>query len=246
MQDDASLIIQFVPITVIYVIASLIAISRRGDEQTRSEGFRRWRRMHLWIAGAIVAAFIFAYIEWSMPYPTPDLMSLAGHWLVYCLIAACIIAALVGYLKRRAASKQTDDGTKPIAVVRFLRYCFGFFGRFNRTDFWIGYGFATLMMVIPLALFAWSGNDTAATFAGLWAMLWFVSMFAVATKRLHDLDHSILALPLFFAVLLALAFFTRGQARQFEGVLPGIGIIWLGSKRGVKGANRFGADPSPI
>jgi hypothetical protein len=98
-------IIQFVPITVIYVIASLIAISRRGDEQTRSEGFRRWRRMHLWIAGAIVAAFILAYIEWSSPEPTPDLMYLAGSWLMICLIAACVIAALVGYLKRRAARR---------------------------------------------------------------------------------------------------------------------------------------------
>jgi hypothetical protein len=98
-------IIQFVPITVIYVIASLIAISRRSGEQTRSEGFRRWRRMHLWIAGAIVAALILAYIEWSSPEPTPTLMYLAGGWLFRCLIAACVIAVLVGYLKRRAARR---------------------------------------------------------------------------------------------------------------------------------------------
>jgi len=98
-------LVQFVPMALIYAIASLIAISRRGDEQTRLQGFRRWRRMHLWIAGAIVAAFVLAYIEWSSPEPTPDLMFLAGSWLVRCLIVACAIAALVGYLKRRAARR---------------------------------------------------------------------------------------------------------------------------------------------
>jgi hypothetical protein len=56
-------IIQFIPMTVIYLIASLIAILRRGNEQTRSEGFGRWRRMHLWLAGAIGAALILGYIE---------------------------------------------------------------------------------------------------------------------------------------------------------------------------------------
>jgi hypothetical protein len=99
-------IIPFVPITVIYAIASIIAISRRNGEKTRSEGFRRWRRMHLWIAGAFIAAFMLAYIEWKMPYPTPDLMTLVGHWLFRCLIMVCVIAALVGYLKRRAMRRD--------------------------------------------------------------------------------------------------------------------------------------------
>ena len=127
--------------------------------------------------------------------------------------------------------------------MRFLRYCFSFYGRFNRTEFWIGYGIAFVAMMVPIALFYMSPDATAATIGGLWVLLWFVSICAVATKRLHDLDHSGLALLAFFAVMVAVSLAMRPQDRAYEGLLPGIGFIYLGSARGVKGANRFGPEP---
>lgn len=93
-------IMSFVPMATIYAIASFIAFSRRAGEQTKAQGFRRWRRMHLWIAGAFGAAFILGYIEWSQPIPTPSLMYLTGRHLIDCLIVACLIPPLLSILDR--------------------------------------------------------------------------------------------------------------------------------------------------
>jgi len=135
--------------------------------------------------------------------------------------------------------------TSPTVVTKCLRYCFDFSGRFNRTNFWIGYGFTVLMMMPLTALYATLPDNTAAAAVlGLWIILWSVSILAVATKRLHDLDHSGLALLAFFAVLIALSFVVRQQDRQYESLILGIGIIFLGSIRGTKGTNRFGRDPN--
>jgi amino acid transporter len=89
-------IMPFVPMATIYVIASLFALWRR-----EGGGLRRWGRMHLWLAGAIVAAVVIAYIEWSMPGPSPPLAGLIGTWLVYCLVVACVVGVVLGYLKER-------------------------------------------------------------------------------------------------------------------------------------------------
>jgi uncharacterized membrane protein YhaH (DUF805 family) len=129
--------------------------------------------------------------------------------------------------------------------TRLLRFCFSFSGRFNRANFWAGYGLAFILTMLPLAFIPNAPNDAAAVI-GLWMLLWLISMMAIATKRLHDLNYSALLLLAFFAVLIAMTIMMPVQARQFEGVLPGVALIWLGSKRGVKGANRFGPDPSPI
>ncbi|GEM_PF-2477738 len=129
--------------------------------------------------------------------------------------------------------------------MQLLRFCFSFSGRFNRTNFWAGYGLAFVLTMIPVAFIQGARNDAAAMI-GLWMLLWFVSMLAVATKRLHDLDYSGLLLLAFFGLLIAMTIFMPVQDRQFESVLPGIGLLWLGIKRGVKGKNRFGDDPSPI
>jgi len=101
-----------------------------------------------------------------------------------------------------------------------------------------------LMTTIPAAFIAGGIANEAVAIIGLWMLLWFVSMLALATKRLHDLDYSGLLLLAFFVVLVAMTLFMPVQDRQFESVLPGIGLLWLGIKRGVKGANRFGPDPS--
>ena len=89
-----------------------------------------------------------------------------------------------------------------------------------------------------------SNNNVVSGLLGLWALLWLASILAVATKRLHDLDHSGLLLVFFLAVFVALSLALRQQDRQFESIILGIGIILLGSIKGTKGANRFGADPT--
>src|SRR5262249_23753364 len=117
--------------------------------------------------------------------------------------------------------------------------------RVNRAKYWIGFGIAYGMMVLAMTLwFAVPENDQVATGVGLWIIGWNVSLFALATKRLHDLDMSgwwLLGFLIVFAVLVG----TRqevlgsiGSAALFAG------IIWLGSAKGTEGRNRYG--PSPI
>jgi uncharacterized membrane protein YhaH (DUF805 family) len=135
-----------------------------------------------------------------------------------------------------------SDGT----AIRALKFCFSFFGRFNRKSFWIGYGIGFLMIMIPIFAIETTipDNKVAVTIGGLWYMVWLVSMLAVLTKRLHDLDYSGLWLLAFFVVVpVAVTLALPGQ-RDLVGTLGGIGIICLGIVPGNKGANRFGAPPS--
>jgi uncharacterized membrane protein YhaH (DUF805 family) len=127
---------------------------------------------------------------------------------------------------------------------RALKYCFSFSGRFNRANFWMGYGIGFLMIMVPIFAIETTipDNKIATTIGGLWYIVWLVSMLAVMTKRLHDLDHSGLWLLAFFVVLVAVTVALRGQG-QIESVLTGAGIIWLGAMKGKKGANRFGGEP---
>jgi uncharacterized membrane protein YhaH (DUF805 family) len=131
-------------------------------------------------------------------------------------------------------------------MVRALRYCFAFYGRFNRTNFWIGYGiaFAMTMAVVVVMETTVPDNMIVAGIGGLWCILWLVSIMAVATKRLHDLNQSGLLLLAFFVVLAVLPLMIRSQSSQVEGVIGGIGLIALGALPGVKGKNRFDPDPA--
>jgi uncharacterized membrane protein YhaH (DUF805 family) len=81
------------------------------------------------------------------------------------------------------------------------------------------------------------------TISGLWVILWLASICAVAAKRLHDLNRSGL---LVIAIVVAFAALSiGGQTSSAVGsLLLLIGIIWLGSKRGERGVNRFGAEPT--
>jgi uncharacterized membrane protein YhaH (DUF805 family) len=128
--------------------------------------------------------------------------------------------------------------------MRFLRFCFSFYGRFNRANFWAAYGLAFVMIMVPIFAIYTGVSSEVSMAIGLWSLLWLVSTFAGMTKRLHDLDYSGLLLIAAFAVLVGISMAMRPQDRQYEGLIPGIGLIWLGSMRGVKGANRFGPDPS--
>ena len=129
-------------------------------------------------------------------------------------------------------------------MMSALRYCFSFYGRFNRTNFWIGYGiaFAMTMAVVVAVETTVPDNMIVAGIGGLWCILWVVSIMAVATKRLHDLNQSGLLLIAFFVVLAVLPLMMRSQGSQVEGVISGIGLIALGALPGIKGKNRF--DPT--
>jgi uncharacterized membrane protein YhaH (DUF805 family) len=130
-------------------------------------------------------------------------------------------------------------------MARALRYCFDFSGRFNRTNFWIGYGIAFLLTMIPVVVIETivPGNRIIETIGGLWCILWVVSILAVATKRLHDLDHSGWLLLAFIVVLGVLPVAVRSQSNEIESIVMGVGLIALGALPGVKGKNRFGPDP---
>ena len=148
------------------------------------------------------------------------------------------LSIFLPHLGQRAITAPTSSTFLTI----ILRYCFGFSGRFNRADFWIGYAVAFLMTMLSLVPYIrFPDNTAAATLAGLWCILWFISILAVATKRLHDLNQSGLVLMALVIVLVALPFAVPGQVAS---AIPGIGIILLGSIGGTKGTNRFGFDPS--
>jgi len=107
----------------------------------------------------------------------------------------------------------------------------------------MGYGIAFLMTIVPVVVIATTipDNTMIAGVGGVWCTLWFVSILAVATKRLHDLGHSGLLLLAFFAVLVVIPLATR--THSLDGVVGGFGLIALGAMPGEKGKNRFGPDP---
>jgi hypothetical protein len=106
METETSTIISFIPMAILYAIASAIAIA--------SGGLRRWGRMHLWIVGAVSVAFIIAYIDMLAymegnrpgPGPGPTLMGAWGHWIFQCLMVAGIIAALLSVRRHFLASRN--------------------------------------------------------------------------------------------------------------------------------------------
>jgi uncharacterized membrane protein YhaH (DUF805 family) len=128
----------------------------------------------------------------------------------------------------------------------WVRYLFSFSGRFNRTNFWIVYGIVFLTTTIPSVVLRVNSPDNliAAIFIGLLSLLGSIAILAAATKRLHDLNHSGLWLLPFYAVQLAAFLASPGGLGLMFCTLRLIGLIWLGTARGEKGANRFGADPT--
>jgi uncharacterized membrane protein YhaH (DUF805 family) len=100
---------------------------------------------------------------------------------------------------------------------------FEFTGRINRAKFWIGLLIAKLTLIA--SGFTAAALDLEDTVLLLLLPIPFWMIFAVCTKRLHDLDRSAWWLP---AVIL----------------VPGF-ILALGLIQGTEGDNRFGADPLP-
>ena len=121
--------------------------------------------------------------------------------------------------------------------------------RFLRTDepskvldwrcdsFWEEHGSLLLFLWIEPQGIYWNGG------IGLWLLLWIVALFAVATKRLHDLDIAgwwLLGFTIVYALLIG---YRDRMVDQIATVALAVAMIWLGSAKGTKGSNRFGPDP---
>jgi hypothetical protein len=70
---DVDGIMSFIPVAaVIYGFASFFVISRRSGEWSRSQGMRRWRKMNLFIAFAIVSVVVWAaYLQYALDHWAP-------------------------------------------------------------------------------------------------------------------------------------------------------------------------------
>jgi uncharacterized membrane protein YhaH (DUF805 family) len=139
----------------------------------------------------------------------------------------------------------------------FLRFLFGYHGRFNRLDFWLGM-LATVVAASFLAGFleevtrSGGAGRLAARIAVAGVTLWIHS--AATIKRLHDRDIPGWWYPLYLLaapglLLLALYFNVERQleAASILYVLSPIGFLWvftaLGFIRGTPGPNRYGSEP---
>jgi uncharacterized membrane protein YhaH (DUF805 family) len=122
----------------------------------------------------------------------------------------------------------------------------------NRAKYWIGFGIAYGMMFLSFLPLFWLEPENVywGVFAGLWILVWTVTLFAVATKRLHDLDISgwwllgFMFLPTLLEMW-AVQVIHMHLWREIGGIALSVGIIWLGSAKGTEGSNRFGPDPIP-
>jgi uncharacterized membrane protein YhaH (DUF805 family) len=113
------------------------------------------------------------------------------------------------------------------------------FGRVNRAKYWIGMGIAWVLGVLPMAIATREGIPKAAVVFG-WLYIW--TSFAIAAKRLLDLDMSGWWVLVWFAIGLLF-----GLMPLWLAVLVFCtAIFWLGSARGTKGTNRFGPEPIPL
>jgi uncharacterized membrane protein YhaH (DUF805 family) len=121
--------------------------------------------------------------------------------------------------------------TQSNRAKELFRLCFGFVGRIGRGQYWAGLGLSKLMILTPIIV--WLANKVDAQWSvalGLPIIVGYVVLFAILTKRLHDLD--IAAWGLLGAVIAVLV--------PIAGVAL---IIWLGCAKGTAGENRFGPEP---
>jgi uncharacterized membrane protein YhaH (DUF805 family) len=128
-----------------------------------------------------------------------------------------------------------------------VRLCFSFFGRVNRAQYWIGLGIAYGMMMLgyffvlwllePEKFYVywyWMEDVYWYWIIGLWFVLWYVVVFAVATKRLHDLNISgwwLLGFPFIYALSFGLH---QWVLASIGSVALFVGLIWLGCVKGKK------------
>jgi uncharacterized membrane protein YhaH (DUF805 family) len=129
-------------------------------------------------------------------------------------------------------------------AIEWGRLFFSFFGRIGRAQYWKGLGSGWLLTLLPIVILAANGGSDQWSLAiGLWAIVWYVALFAVAAKRLHDVDMSgwwSLGAMIIFGMLST----SRQDAlTSVVSVALFSAIIWLGCARGTAGENRFGPEP---
>jgi len=147
-----------------------------------------------------------------------------------------------------ASTEPHVCGELLMMMTVILRYFFSFSGRFNRKYFWIGYG----ILLFPMQNLSYilrivrerPDNLIAVIFVGLLLLLGLVACSAVATKRLHDQNLSVLWLLALYAGTLAYCLAHPGHDLTVLSGTMSLQLFPLGIARGQKGANRFGAEPT--
>jgi uncharacterized membrane protein YhaH (DUF805 family) len=101
-----------------------------------------------------------------------------------------------------------------------------------------------LLALLPLVILAANGGGEQWSLAiNLWMIVWYVALFAVAAKRLHDVEMSgwwSLEAVIIFGMLSASG---QNALTSVASVALFSAIIWLGCARGTAGENRFGPEP---
>ena len=123
--------------------------------------------------------------------------------------------------------------------MKILRLFFSFYGRTNRSTYWVGMG--VVYGMFALAMLAWSNFkfETASAIAGAWMLFWLIPLYALPSKRLHDLGFSAwwwvgANVAVFVSMLLRSAI-----AEQVAPAALGGAMILLGCFKGTSGPNRF-------
>ncbi len=129
--------------------------------------------------------------------------------------------------------------------MKILRLFFSFYGRTNRSMYWVGMGVVYAMFALNMVVWSSFPSETENLVAGLLAMPLLVSLFALVAKRLHDLGFSAwwwigANAALFVSILLR-----SGIAEQIMTTVIGGGMILIGFFKSASGPNRF-ADLSEI
>jgi len=114
----------------------------------------------------------------------------------------------------------------------------------KRSMYWVGMGVVYAMFFLTMIVWSNFQSDYTVSFiVGLWMLLWLSSIFAIASKRLHDLSFPAWWL-LVVVVVGFLATLSRvAPAEQISSVVFGTGLILLGCFKGASGLNRFGDEP---
>jgi uncharacterized membrane protein YhaH (DUF805 family) len=142
--------------------------------------------------------------------------------------------------------------------VELFQLLFGFNGRINRANYWLGIVISSVAMLIIFIVFslaAWIVGDVT-----LWPLFFviaaivctplLISFIAVGLKRLHDRDKSgwwLLGFYVLPAILSRIAE-AAGTDLQFIFSLASLvlsiwGFVELGCLRGIAGPNKYGSDP---
>jgi uncharacterized membrane protein YhaH (DUF805 family) len=228
-----------------------------------------WRELPDHVRRGLLRLYVVVSVAWVAWFGSqllyalndydPDGAAEAFWWLLLVPVGVPILFLVIGWVV--AGFRKTELGVdkapedKAVSQFKFLaRLCFSFSGRVNRAKYWIGLGIAYGMMLasaVPVILGLVPEFSSGLLFVGgLWLLVWGVAEFAVATKRLHDLDISgwwLLGFVIVFGLLVNHHHLINHY--QMLDIITGLafngGIIWLGSAKGTKGSNRFGPDPIP-